>query len=61
MLKKTVLEHYGTQQKVADALGIRQSAVSQWGEVVPKKSAYDLAFLTSGKLAVIHSMYSKKK
>lgn len=44
------VKHFGTQQKVAEALGITKAAVSGWGELVPKGRAYELQILTGGAL-----------
>ncbi len=50
MLKADVLSHFGTQQKVAAAIGISQRAVSGWGEVVPMKRALQIEQATNGEL-----------
>ena len=57
MKKDDVLDHFGTLEKVAVALGISVSAVSQWGDVIPEKNAYRLQEITKGKLKVQHSLY----
>jgi regulatory protein cro len=57
MLKKDVIKHFGTLEKVAIALGISVSAVSQWGDVIPEKNAYRLQEMTDGELSVQHSLY----
>lgn len=36
MNAKEVIEFFGTQEKTAEALLISQSAISQWGDIVPK-------------------------
>lgn len=36
MNAKDVIEFFGTQEKTAEALLISQSAISQWGDIVPK-------------------------
>nr|DAN28445.1 MAG TPA: DNA-binding transcriptional regulator [Caudoviricetes sp.] len=59
MLKKDVIKHFGTLEKVAIALGISVSAVSQWGDVIPEKNAYRLQEMTDGELSVQHSLYRK--
>lgn len=50
MLKSDAIEHYGGQQPLADALGIKQPSVSEWGKYVPELRAYQLEKITKGKL-----------
>jgi transcriptional repressor of cell division inhibition gene dicB len=53
MLKSVVLVHFGDSQiAVARALGITKSAVSQWPDLVPLKSALRLQSITGGALRV---------
>ncbi|HIF60867.1 MAG TPA: Cro/Cl family transcriptional regulator [Rhodospirillales bacterium] len=52
MLKSDALRHFGNQVKLAAALEITRSAVSQWGENVPQGRAYQLQLITGGKLRV---------
>ena len=42
ILKKEAVESFGGVKKLADALGIQHSAVSQWGEFVPALRAYQI-------------------
>ena len=49
ILKKTALEHFGGTTKLAIALGIKHSAVSQWGEYVPLLRAYQIRELIAEK------------
>lgn len=50
MLKKDAVKFYGTEYKLAKALGIDRSAVNRWVKWVPMIRAAQLARLTSGKL-----------
>jgi len=50
MLKKDVLKHFGTQEKIASALGLKQASVSRWGENIPRLRAFEIERLTKGKL-----------
>lgn len=50
MKKADVLEHFGSAQKVADALGISDKAVYAWPEEIPEGRAYQLQILTGGAL-----------
>ena len=42
MKTKDAIQHFGSAAKLADALGIRRSAVSQWGDDVPPLRAYQI-------------------
>jgi DNA-binding transcriptional regulator YdaS (Cro superfamily) len=59
MLKKSVIEHFGSQNAVAVFLRISSSAVSQWKEVIPERAALKLSRLTKGKLKYQADMYEK--
>ncbi len=48
MRKQDVIQYFGDQTSVAVALGIEQSAVSQWGELIPEKRAVRLERLAGG-------------
>ena len=45
-----VTKHYGTQAKVAAALGCDQSAVSQWGDFPPDARQLQIERLTANEL-----------
>ena len=58
MLKAAVIAHFGDSPvTVARALGITRSAVNQWPDLVPLKSALRLQALTQGQLSVEMSAY----
>ena len=42
MTKSEAVKYFGSQQAVADVLGLHKSAVSQWGDDVPKLREYQL-------------------
>ncbi|HHQ4925307.1 TPA: Cro/CI family transcriptional regulator [Aeromonas veronii] len=50
MKTEHAIEHFGSKAAIADALGIKKSAVSQWGDTIPKGRAYQIEVLTGGKL-----------
>lgn len=50
MKKVDVVAHFGNTVKVAEALGIAQAAVSQWGEDIPQRRAFELQHITEGAL-----------
>jgi len=59
MRKETVVEHFGSEQAVAEALEISKQAVNKWPEIIPEGVAYKLQVLTAGRLHVDPSMYPK--
>ena len=52
MTYEETLLHFGTQVRIAAALGISQPTVSQWGGVIPDAYQYQLEVITDGKLKV---------
>lgn len=50
MTTDQAIKHYGTQQKLATALGIKQGSVSGWGEYPPALRQLQLQRLTKGRL-----------
>ena len=50
MTTEDAIKHYGTQTKLADALGIKQGSVSGWGEYPPALRQLQLQQITRGKL-----------
>jgi transcriptional repressor of cell division inhibition gene dicB len=61
MLKSDVIKHFGGQGATARALGITKGAVSQWPDIVPRGSAYQVEVITAGKLRVDPAIYVAKK
>lgn len=59
MRKQTVVEHFGSEAKVAEALEISRAAVWKWPDIVPEGSAYKLQVITNGALQVDPTCYSK--
>lgn len=58
MYKSDVLRHFGgNQTAVAKAIGRTKSAISQWPEIVPLKSAIKLQAATHGALPLDMSLY----
>lgn len=50
MDKSTALKFFGNASSLAKALGISESAISQWGKSVPQGRAYQIEVLTDGAL-----------
>lgn len=49
MKTQDVADFFGSKKKLADALGIRPSAVTQWGETIPESRQYQIQVLSKGK------------
>jgi transcriptional repressor of cell division inhibition gene dicB len=50
MKTKDAIRHFGSASALARALGIWKTAVSQWGDTVPQRRAFEIERLTKGKL-----------
>lgn len=61
MNKLTAIDFYGTQRNLARALGISESSVSQWPELIPKGAALELEKITNGALKCDLSLYKGRK
>ncbi|WP_312288824.1 Cro/CI family transcriptional regulator [Stutzerimonas nitrititolerans] len=49
MKTQDVADYFGSKKKLADALGIRPSAVTMWGETIPESRQYQIQVLSKGK------------
>lgn len=52
MTYQEAIEHFGTQVRMGEALGIAQPTISQWDRVIPKAYQYQIEVITGGKLLV---------
>jgi hypothetical protein len=62
MRKSDAIAHYGSQQRLADALERAPSTISEWPEVVPLEPALILEYMTRGKrnaLRIDPALYPK--
>lgn len=50
MKTQEAADFFGGKKKLADALGVSASAVTQWGENIPVIRQYQIQVLTKGKL-----------
>jgi DNA-binding transcriptional regulator YdaS (Cro superfamily) len=50
MRTEDVIRYYRTQKAAADALGIRQSSVAEWGDYPPAARQLQIQKVTRGKL-----------
>lgn len=58
MKKAAVIKHFGSQGKIARALGITKGAVSQWDDdLIPQAAAQQIEVITCGKLRVDPTSY----
>ncbi|KPA87045.1 DNA-binding transcriptional regulator Cro [Pseudomonas asplenii] len=49
MKTREVADFFGSKTKLAQALGIRPSAVTMWGETIPESRQYQIQVLSKGK------------
>lgn len=61
MQKSEAVSHFGSQRKLAEALGISQPSVAGWGDLVPLGRAFLIERLTGGKLKVNVRLYQRRK
>lgn len=52
MTYQEAIDYFGTQVRLAAALGIQQPSVSSWGKVIPDRYQYQLEIITGGDLLV---------
>jgi len=50
MSTEDAMKYFTTQSNIADALGITQAAVSQWGDRPPMLRQFQMQIATSGGL-----------
>lgn len=56
------VSYFGTQQKLANALGISQGSISSWKpDQIPMARALQIERLTEGKLKADLSLYVKRQ
>jgi hypothetical protein len=60
MTTQEAIQHYRTQTKLAEALGIKQGSVSGWGEYPPALRQLQLQQITRGKLKAEPGVLSAK-
>lgn len=44
------INFFGSKKKLADALSINRSAITNWGDEIPEARQYQIQILTKGKL-----------
>lgn len=50
MKKVDVINFFGTQEKTAAVLGVKQASVSRWPETIPPRRAFEIERITNGAL-----------
>lgn len=50
MTLQQVIDHFGSKSKVAEALGLVRSTVTNWGDEVPFGFQCEIQVITKGKL-----------
>lgn len=50
MRKQDVIEHFGSQRAIAEALDISEQAVSAWEDEIPEGRQFQIQIITGGKL-----------
>ncbi len=60
MLKKDAVEHYGSAQRLADAIMISRQAVAKWGRLVPANYALEIEVDTAGAVRTKPELYIKQ-
>ena len=58
MLKRDVIDHFGSALKAAKALGISHQAIYKWRELVPERMAYRIHAKTRGRLKANPEAYA---
>lgn len=61
MTTEEAIRHYGTQVKLAAALGIYQSSVSEWGDHPPAARQFQIERLTRGRLKAEANVFDRKR
>lgn len=61
MTTEQAISHYRTQQRLATALGISQSAVAEWGEYPPALRQIQIEKLTRGRLRAQPDVFTKRR
>jgi hypothetical protein len=59
MTKQDAIDHFGSQTAVAEALGIQQSSVAEWGIYPPEPRQLQLHLITRGKLKAEQAVIEK--
>ena len=61
MRKEDAVAHFGSQDKVAAALGITRQAVQAWPDRVPWERAFQLEEITHGRLQAVPDHLKPKR
>lgn len=61
MTKQDAVSFYGSQRSLAEALGITQPTVAEWGEYPPPLRQIQLEMLTRKKLRAEPDVFGKRE
>ncbi|MDO6525420.1 Cro/CI family transcriptional regulator [Motilimonas sp. 1_MG-2023] len=50
MQKTDAIKHFGSANKLANALGITRMSITQWGDEIPPRRAFEIERITHGAL-----------
>ena len=53
MKKSKAIKYFGSSSKLAKKLNISKQSISQWGEDVPPRRAFEIERITSGALKAV--------
>lgn len=51
MKKQEAIEAFGSVRKLADAIGVTEQAIHQWGEMVPELRSYQIKAILAERAA----------
>ena len=60
MKKHDAITYFGTQQALAEAIGVTSAAIAQWGDEVPPLRQLQIQQLTLGKLKAAPDVFERK-
>lgn len=61
MLTAAAVTYFGSQRALADALGIRQPSIADWGDTVPPLRQIQIERITQGKLRAAPDVFQSKR
>ena len=61
MRTQDAIAHFGTQAALAEALGIKQPSVADWGDTVPPLRQIQIEKITRGALKAAPDVFENKR
>lgn len=59
MYKSEAIKHFKRATRLAEALDVNKSTISNWPDIVPKGRAYEIYHMTKGAVALRKGHYKK--